>query len=140
MLSFFLYSFISLRLNIRILIFNFAQLNLILKIFCSFLSSYTSYPTKGFDAVWIHINQPIYSTIIYVLKDQVSNDAYCEISNQLSITYSKKIIFWPCPKIKVGQILIITIVCVCSALSNLIVIDEKNLCDVFAKQTLTIKL
>lgn len=104
MLSFFLYSFISLRLNIRILIFNFAQLNLILNIFLLFpLVVYVVYPTKGFDAVWIHINQPIYSTIIYVLKDQVSNDAYCEISNQLSITYSKKIIFWPCPKMKVGQ-------------------------------------
>lgn len=46
-----------------------------------------------------------YSTIFYIFDESVSRDfdGDCDMAKRLSAAYHKRIIFWPCPQMKVSR-------------------------------------
>lgn len=45
-----------------------------------------------------------YSTIFYIFDESMSRDfdGDCDMAERLSVAYHKRIIFWPCPQMKVS--------------------------------------
>ncbi|GAB0090530.1 hypothetical protein DMENIID0001_052670 [Sergentomyia squamirostris] len=56
---------------------------------------------NGLSALMKYLENNNYSVIIFVLSNNNTRDAgYCDMAEQLSVTFSKDVIFWPCPRMK----------------------------------------
>lgn len=53
--------------------------------------------SQGLESLWHHLNDPTFTTVIYAMDDQVPKDVICALSLELSGSYQKKVLFWPCP-------------------------------------------
>ncbi|XP_055676626.1 uncharacterized protein LOC129785955 [Lutzomyia longipalpis] len=59
---------------------------------------------SGLSALMRYLQNNNYSTLVFVLSNNNTRDAgYCDMAEQLSVTFNKDVLFWPCPRMKLTE-------------------------------------